>query len=52
MFHKPLETQLKQPLSILTTWLSVVTPAFDAARNSDSDNDGEHDDDPEEPYDD
>jgi hypothetical protein len=40
MFRKPLEARLQQPLSVLTTWLSVVTPAFQAARiDADSDDD-------------
>jgi hypothetical protein len=32
MFLKPLETRLQQPLSVLSVWLSVATPAFQAAR--------------------
>lgn len=31
LFCKPLTTRLSQPLSILTTWLSVVQPAFHEA---------------------
>jgi hypothetical protein len=40
--------QLKQPLRIIETWLSLVTPAFGAACGSDSDDqsvdDGDLDD--------
>jgi hypothetical protein len=32
MFQKPLEDRLGQPLSVLSVWLSVATPAFRAAR--------------------
>jgi hypothetical protein len=43
MFRKPLEARLQQPLSVLTTWLSVVTPAFKEARiDTDSEADDEH----------
>ena len=31
----PVDTRLSQPLSTVETWLSVVTPAFDAARMND-----------------
>jgi hypothetical protein len=31
LFRKPLPARLAQPLSVLTTWLSVAQPAFDAA---------------------
>jgi hypothetical protein len=42
MFRKPLETRLQQPLSVLSVWLSVATPAFRSAR---LDTDDEIDDD-------
>jgi hypothetical protein len=32
LFRKPLDARLAQPLSVLTTWLSVAQPAADAAR--------------------
>jgi hypothetical protein len=32
LFRKPLLDRLSQPLSVLTTWLSVAQPAFDTAR--------------------
>jgi hypothetical protein len=32
MLRMPLEDRLKQPVSVLITWLSVAQPAFDAAR--------------------
>ena len=38
MLRKPLDERLKQPLSIIETWLSIIQPAFAAAR-TDSDND-------------
>jgi hypothetical protein len=31
LFRKPLADHLAQPYSVLTTWLSVAQPAFDAA---------------------
>ena len=36
MFTKPLDERLKQPLSIIETWLSLIQPAFDAARTDDA----------------
>jgi hypothetical protein len=33
MFLKPLQARLQQPIGVLTTWLSVVTPAFHRARS-------------------
>jgi hypothetical protein len=32
MLRMPIDTRLSQPLSTIETWLSVVTPAFEAAR--------------------
>jgi hypothetical protein len=32
MLRMPIEDRLKQPLSVLTTWLSIVQPAFEEAR--------------------
>jgi hypothetical protein len=32
MLRMPLEERLKQPLSVLVTWLSVARPAFEEAR--------------------
>ena len=32
MLRMPLEDRLKQPVSVLVTWLSVAQPAFEAAR--------------------
>jgi hypothetical protein len=32
MLRMPLEERLKQPVSVLVTWLSVAQPAFEAAR--------------------
>ena len=48
MFQKPIDERLQQPLSILTTWLSVVNPAFNNSRihhesYSDCDSDPEYD---------
>jgi hypothetical protein len=37
MLRKPLDERLAQPLSIIETWLSIVQPAFEAARTSDDD---------------
>ena len=37
MFRKPLDERLKQPLSIIETWLSLIQPAFAAARTDDAD---------------
>jgi hypothetical protein len=34
MFTKPLDERLKQPMSIIETWLSLIQPAFDAARET------------------
>ena len=36
MIHKPLDERLKQPLSIIETWLSLIQPAFAAARTDDA----------------
>ncbi len=36
MFTKPLDEWLKQPMSIIETWLSLIQPAFDAARTDDA----------------
>jgi hypothetical protein len=45
MFRKPLAARLQQPLSVLSTWLSVATLAFAAARvEPDSDLETEHSD--------
>jgi hypothetical protein len=45
MFRKPLAARLLQPLSVLATWLSVVTLAFEAARvEPDSDLESERSD--------
>jgi hypothetical protein len=49
MFRKPLAERLQQPLSVLATWLSVVTPAFHRAR-SEVDSDYSTDDDDSESY--
>jgi hypothetical protein len=35
MLRMPVDTRLSQPLSTIETWLSVVTPAFEAARLDD-----------------
>jgi hypothetical protein len=35
MLRTPIDTRLSQPLSTIETWLSVVTPAFEAARLED-----------------
>jgi hypothetical protein len=32
MFHKPLEDRLKLPVSVLSVWLRLATPAFRADR--------------------
>jgi hypothetical protein len=32
MLHKPIADRLKQPISVLATWLSIVQPAFDKSR--------------------
>ena len=34
MLRKPLNERLTQPLSIIETWLSIVEPAFEAAKCS------------------
>ncbi len=36
MFTKPLDERLKQPMSIIETWLSLIQPAFDAALTDDT----------------
>jgi hypothetical protein len=36
MLRTPVDTRLSQPLSTIETWLSVVTPAFEAARMDDT----------------
>jgi hypothetical protein len=44
----PVDTRLSQPLSTIKTWLSVVTPAFEATRmdnTQDSASDSAPDDD-------
>ena len=44
MLCMPLEDRLKQPVSVLVTWLSVAQPAFEAARiREDPDSDMEAD---------
>jgi hypothetical protein len=48
MLRVPVDTRLSQPLSTIETWLSVVTPAFEAARmveTQDSYSDSEPDED-------
>ena len=35
--NKPIDERLAQPLSIIETWLSIVEPAFEAARYPDDD---------------
>jgi hypothetical protein len=48
MLRMPVDTRLSQPLSTIETWLSVVTPAFEAARlddNQDSASESAPDDD-------
>jgi hypothetical protein len=46
MLRKPLDERLAQPLSIIETWLSIVEPAFEAAKyNSDEDPMMEHEED-------
>ena len=47
MLRTPLDDRLKQPLSVIKTWLSLAQPAFDAACNSDSEDDEETLDDPD-----
>jgi hypothetical protein len=43
MLCKPLDERLAQPLSIIETWLSIVKPAFEAAKySSDEDSMREH----------
>jgi hypothetical protein len=45
MFRKTLAARLQQPLSVLATWLSVATLAFEAARvEPDSDLESERSD--------
>jgi hypothetical protein len=49
MLRKPLDERLAHPLSIIETWLSIVQPAFEAARHRDTDvsmSDDEHSLDP------
>jgi hypothetical protein len=37
----PIEDHLKQPISILRTWLSIVQPAFEESRICDDDLDSD-----------
>jgi hypothetical protein len=47
MFRRPLAERLQQPLSVLTIWLSVALPAFQAACSDNSDlSEHTHEDDP------
>ena len=36
MLRMPVDARLSQPLSTIETWLSVVLPAFEAARMDDT----------------
>ena len=47
MLRTPLDDRLKQPLSVIETWLSLAQPAFAAACNSNSEDDKENLDDPD-----
>jgi hypothetical protein len=49
MLHKPLDERLKQPFSIIETWLSLVQPAFKATCGSESEEQSFEDDDLEDP---
>ncbi len=45
MLRMALEERLKQPLSVLVTWLSVARPAFEEARVPEDDDSMMNDDD-------